>query len=378
MGSGHNNVSGHLFTTDGNAVALPVRVRPLPRHPGQPRADLPEHGGLQRAAAERRALLTGSSTTRPTGSSRCTSCRSPAASPARSRPVRSARCSRRPRLGPAGHQQRSGRRTATARSCRATRTSSTATTTRSASSACASSPAAWRNEIFLDVYERAGVVRAGRDRSPQRSFDAYAAGGRAGRPEPRRRHLRGRRGRRHGQRRIRGQRAPVPAGDVATTGFAVTREINDGMLAPRFAPQPACLAAHRIRASVNPVGARVHEGVIPTIVESIYRGGTGSAGGPGRISRSTGRRTSAAPSVPSPQRPRGALFLKTRTRVRFPPPPPFDSRLPALAHGRPLIAVECLTDSIDKTLAAADRDGPHGALAPRLGWCPDRAPPPVH
>ena len=160
-GHGQTTSSGHLFTTDGERAS---GSRPSPttsRHPRQPRPDLPEHGGLQRAAAERRRTPTGSSTTRPTGSSRCTSFRSPAASPERSRPDRSAlRAASSPARG-----RRASRTTrcatATARSCRATRTSSTERTTRSASSATASSRAAWRNEIYLDVFERAGIVRAG-------------------------------------------------------------------------------------------------------------------------------------------------------------------------------------------------------------------------
>jgi hypothetical protein len=95
-------------------------------------------------------------------------------------------------------------------------------------------PSGLANEVFLDTYERVASFEPG-VAFPQRLFDAYAA--EVARVDP------------HGNGVISAVMGDV---DTATDGFpdntrlflpatafnrfAVTREINDGMLAPRFAP----------------------------------------------------------------------------------------------------------------------------------------------
>ena len=162
------------------AAALPERERSLPR-PRRPTSCRSSSAWARTTPCSRATRTrTGSSTTRPTGSTRSTSCRSPAASRRRRlrrlRTARSARCSRScPGSGPAGVDEQ-------ARSCYGDNPNLPARSrqvrrrrsTRSASSASASSRAASRNEIFLDVYERLASFEPGSP-FPQRLFDAYAA-----------------------------------------------------------------------------------------------------------------------------------------------------------------------------------------------------------
>jgi hypothetical protein len=111
-------------------------------------------------------------------------------------------------------------------------------------------PSGLANEIYLDTYERLASFEPGVP-FPQRMFDAYAA--EVGRVDP------------AGHGVISAVMGDV---DTATDGFAdntrlflpatafnrfaVTREINDGLLAPRFAPSQRAWVLTGTLASVNP------------------------------------------------------------------------------------------------------------------------------
>jgi hypothetical protein len=111
-------------------------------------------------------------------------------------------------------------------------------------------PSGLANEIFLDTYERLASFEPG-VAFPQRLFDAYSA--EVARVDP------------HGNGVISAVMGDV---DTATDGFpdnarlflpatsfnrfAVTREINDGLLAPRFAPSQRAWLLTGSMVSVNP------------------------------------------------------------------------------------------------------------------------------
>jgi hypothetical protein len=107
------------------------------------------------------------------------------------------------------------------------------------------------NEIYLDVYERLASFEPAVKNLQQRLFDAYAAE----------------------VKRVSGNDDGIITAaqgdiDTATDGFpnnerlflpptvfnrfAVTREINDGLLAPRFAPSQRAWVLTGVRVAVNP------------------------------------------------------------------------------------------------------------------------------
>src|SRR5207302_6753271 len=112
-------------------------------------------------------------------------------------------------------------------------------------------PSGLANEIFLDVYERRASFMPDEKNLQSRLFDAYAA--EVARVDPKG----------HGI-----ITATVGDIDTATDGFAdnerlylpptvfnrfaVTREINDGLLAPRFAPSQRAWVLSGLRVPVDP------------------------------------------------------------------------------------------------------------------------------
>ncbi|PYV64221.1 MAG: hypothetical protein DMG97_35510, partial [Acidobacteria bacterium] len=112
-------------------------------------------------------------------------------------------------------------------------------------------PSGLANEIFLDVYQRLASFEPGVTDFKQRLFDAYAA--EVARVDA------------NGDGAISG-----PEGDVDTPSdgfednarlfipatqfnrFAITRELNDGLLAPRFAPSQRAWVLSGIQVPVNP------------------------------------------------------------------------------------------------------------------------------
>src|SRR5205823_2430699 len=117
-------------------------------------------------------------------------------------------------------------------------------------------PSGLANEIFLDVYERLASFEPQIRNLQQRLFVAYAAE----------------------VKRVSGNDEGIITAaqgdiDTATDGFpnnerlflpptvfnrfAVTREINDGLLAPRFAPKPACLGPVRRSGAGQSHGGRI-------------------------------------------------------------------------------------------------------------------------
>ena len=114
-------------------------------------------------------------------------------------------------------------------------------------------PSGLANEIFLDVFERLASFEPGVTRFPQRLFDAYARGGRARRHQDRRRrHLRGRRATSTARRDGFADNARLFLPATQFNRFAVTREINDGLLAPRFAPSQKAWVLSGVLAPVSP------------------------------------------------------------------------------------------------------------------------------
>jgi hypothetical protein len=112
-------------------------------------------------------------------------------------------------------------------------------------------PSGLANEIYLDVYERPAAFEPNVQNLQRRLFDAYAAE----------------------VRRVSGNDDGIVTaaqGDIDTptdgfsdntrlylpptvfNRFAVTREINDGLLAPRFAPSQRAWVLAGIRVSVSP------------------------------------------------------------------------------------------------------------------------------
>ena len=115
-------------------------------------------------------------------------------------------------------------------------------------------PSGLANEVYIDVYERPVSFEPGEINLERRLFDAYAA--EVARVDPSH----------HGI-----ITAVVGDIDTATDGFAdntrlylpptvfnrfaVTREINDGLLAPRFSPSQRAWVLAGVRVAVNPAVA---------------------------------------------------------------------------------------------------------------------------
>jgi hypothetical protein len=111
-------------------------------------------------------------------------------------------------------------------------------------------PSGLANEIYLDVYARPASFEPGVKNLQRRLFDAYAA--EVARVDPHNGII----------------TAPVGDADTPTDGFpnnfrlylsptdfnrfAVTREINDGLLAPRFAPSQRAWVLTGFRVAVTP------------------------------------------------------------------------------------------------------------------------------
>jgi hypothetical protein len=112
-------------------------------------------------------------------------------------------------------------------------------------------PSGLANEVYLDVYERPVSFEPGVKNLQRRLFDAYAA--EVARVDPNHNGI---------------ITAPVGDADTPTDGFpnnfrlylsptdfnrfAVTREINDGLLAPRFAPSQRAWVLSGFRVEVTP------------------------------------------------------------------------------------------------------------------------------
>jgi hypothetical protein len=113
-------------------------------------------------------------------------------------------------------------------------------------------PSGLANEVFLDVYERLASFEPGVHNLQQRLFDAYAA--EVARVDQ------------NGDGVISAVEADIDNGSdgfadnfrlflpaTQFNRFAVTREINDGLIAPRFSPSTRAFILTGVRVPVNPV-----------------------------------------------------------------------------------------------------------------------------